>query len=684
MTTFPFRSACRLVSAGLLIPATLLAADVPARKSPAEVAATVKLQMDGALDPCVDFYAYACGNWLKTTQLPADRSRWGRGFTEIAERNLALQRQILDELKAGSATSDAAKVGAFYGSCLNEAAIDAAGIKPLQPMLDVIATVKDPGSLMSALGKLSTFGVPGFFGGATVPDFKRPTMNVLFVFQGGIGLPDRDYYLESGMAAQKTAYQAHVAKMLALAGSDGATAQADAATIVALETELARAMSPREELRDPNKTYNKLDRTGLQALTPSLPWDKLFTALGHPTVTEINVATPEYFKALDAIVKQTSAKSMQSYLRWQALRSSSAGLSKPFVDESFEFYGKTLAGQREQQPRWKRCIQATDGALGEILGKLYVERAFPGESKAVALEMIHRVEQAFIAGLPDQGWMDDATRTAAKQKAEMIANKIGYPDKWIDYSAVKIVPNDYFANRLAIERFNLDRELRKVGQPVDKTEWGMTPPTVNASYNPLNNEMSFPAGIMQAPFFDRDFSAAMNYGAMGMVMGHELTHGFDDEGRKFAGDGQLREWWPAEVASNYEDRAQCVRALYSQYEVQPDLVLNGDYTSGENIADMGGIKIAYRAYKQLLAEKPEAATVKVEGLTDDQLFFVAYAQSWCSIQTPQIEKQLVTIDPHSHPRWRVNGPLSQFATFAEAFACRPNTPMNPNARCEVW
>ncbi|MFN7967600.1 MAG: M13 family metallopeptidase [Acidobacteriota bacterium] len=671
--------------AAISLCASLAIAAEPARKSAAEVAAGVLASIDRSVDPCVDFYAYACGSWMKNTTIPGDRSRWGRGFSEIAERNLTTLRAILDESATkGGSNPDLAKLGTYYGSCMNEAAIDAAGAKPLAPLMTIIKTAADKPSLMTAIGKLSPLGVQALFSGFVGADYKDPNKNILIMVQGGGGLPDRSYYLEPGYATIREGYTALIAKLLELAGSSADAAKQDSTKILAFETELAKISQERAELRDPDKTYNKLNRDGLQKLTPSLPWDKLFAAAGYPDIKEINVMTPAFFSGLEKLLQSTDANTLQAYLRWQAVRSSANTLSKPFVDASFEFYGKTLSGQREQQARWKRCVNATDGALGDILGKIFVERMFPGESKTIALDMIHRVEASFVAGLPQLSWMDDATREAAKQKASMVANKIGYPDKWIDYSSVKLVPGDYFANALTAAKFEFDRELKKVGQPVDKTEWGMTTPTVNAYYNPLNNEMAFPAGIMQAPFFDRDYSVAMNFGGMGMVMGHELTHGFDDDGRKFAGDGQLREWWAPAAAERYEARAQCVRVLYSSYQVQPDLVLNGNLTSGENIADMGGIKIAYRAYREYAKQKPEIKSVAVEGLSDEQLFFTAFAQTWCSLQTPQIEQQLVKVDYHSHPRWRVNGPLSQLPEFAEAFQCKPNQPMNPAERCEVW
>jgi endothelin-converting enzyme/putative endopeptidase len=661
------------------------AANAAPRRTPAEVAATVQAVIDEAADPCVDFYRYACGQWLDTTPLPSDRSRWGRGFNEIADRNLVTLRSILEDPALKSASQkESLKLSQFYGSCMNEAAIDAAGVKPMQPIFRTIESIKDLASLMSALGKLAQLGAPALFSSMIEPDFKNPDKYILYVSQGGLGLPDRSYYLEPSFADKLAAYRSHVAKQLELAGDPAAEASSRADAILAFETEIAKLHWQRERLRDPNKTYNKLNRAGLQQLTPDLPWDSLFKALGYPKLQEISVMTPDVLQGMNTLLTQSDWETVRSYLRWHALRSKAQVLAKPFSDESFNFYGKVLSGQKEQLPRWKRCVQATDDALGEMLGKLYVERSFPGRSKTVALEMIQQIEAAFVAGLGRLSWMDDVTRAAAKKKALAVGNKIGYPDTWLDYSAVKLVPNDYFANSAALNSFALNRRLKRVGGKVDKSEWGMTPPTVNAYYNPLANEMAFPAGIMQPPFFDQDFSVAMNYGAMGMVVGHELTHGFDDEGRKFAADGQLREWWAPEVSAKYEERAQCVRDLYDGYEVQPGLAHNGALTSGENIADLGGLKMAYRAYRKYIAQKPESVTVKLEGLSDEQLFFVAFAQSWCSLQTPEIEQQLIKTDPHAHPRFRVNGSVSQLPEFAQAFRCEAGQPMAPAKRCEVW
>jgi len=650
------------------------------------VASTVVSAMDKAADPCVDFYRYACGGWLDTTKLPADQSRWGRGFTEIAERNRAALKTILEDSAKNPGDDPARKkLGDYYSACMDEAKVDALGAKPIDALLKEAATIKDPKTLMQAVGRLSPNAIPALFGSAVVPDFKHPDKNIAYFTQGGLGLPDRDYYVKDDEKSKQTRadYQAHMTRMFQLLGESEADAKKHVEQVVGFETELAKVSRPRVELRDPEKTYNKLDIGGLKALTPGLDWDAYLAATGYPSVREINVAVPEFFQGIERLATTTPKEALQSYVRWSILRSTAPLLSKPFVAENFAFYGQKLAGQKEIKPRWKRCVESTDNALGELLGQEFIETNFAGDSKAIAVDLIHRIEDSFEGNLKSLEWMDDATRARANTKKSTLANKIGYPDVWRDYSKLSVKRGDFFGNALASRKFEYQFEADKIGKPVDKKEWGMTPPTVNAYYNPLYNEMVFPAGILQPPFFDRSHPMAMNYGGIGMVMGHELTHGFDDQGRKFDPTGKLSEWWEPAVSSNFEQRAKCVSDLYSTYEVQPGLKLNGKLTLGENIADLGGIKQAYGAYKKWAAQNPDKDQ-GVPGLTNDQLFFVGFAQTWCSIQTPEIERMLVTVDPHSHPRYRVVGPLSNFPEFARAFQCGEGTPMRPKDVCEVW
>lgn len=647
----------------------------------------VRSAMDATADPCQDFYRYACGGWLDTTKLPADQSRWGRGFSEIAERNRQTLRAILEEAANGKTTdANKAKLGNYYGACMDEPTIEKAGTEPLKPLLAEIAKVTNADTAMSAAGKLHAASISVFFGIGVVADFKNPDVNIAYMAQGGLGLPDRDYYLKDDDKSKglRAEYQAMVGRMLKLLGDSDEASKKHAADIVAFETKLATASRPRAELRDPDKTYNKLDFDGLQAKTPGLPWKNFFAAAGHPGIKPINVAVPEFYEALDKTVNGASPEVLQAYMRWHLARGTADLLPKAFQDEAFAFYGQKLSGQKEQQPRWKRCVQATDNALGEILGQEFIKRQFAGDSKTIALDLIHRIEDAFASNLPKLAWMDDATRKRANDKKKTLTNKIGYPDAWRDYSKLSIKKGSYFQAAMASRRFDFDFEAEKIGKPVDKKEWGMTPPTVNAYYNPLVNEMVFPAGILQPPFFDRSFPMAMNFGGIGMVMGHELSHGFDDQGRKFDPNGKLQEWWEPTVSAKFDERAACVDDLYSGYEVQPGVKLNGKLTLGENIADLGGIKQAYAAWKRYAADNTDAAAAAVEGLTNDQLFFVSFAQTWCSLQTPEIERMLATVDPHSHPKFRVIGPLSNLPAFAETFQCAAETPMNPKDRCEVW
>jgi predicted metalloendopeptidase len=453
---------------------------------------------------------------------------------------------------------------------------------------------------------------------------------------------------------------------------------------MAFETELAKNSKPRAELRDPDKMYNRLDLGGVKTLTPKIDWDAYFKGLGHTDVIQINVATPDFFKGLEKVLGATDDATLQAYMRWKVLHDAAPALPKAFDEENFAFYGKTLQGQKEQQARWKRCVAQTDGALGEILGQEFIKKQFAGDSKKIARELIESIQNAFATNLPNLEWMDDTTRQRALGKKATLVNKIGYPDKWRDYSKLKLKKGDYFGNLVASAHFEFERQAAKVGKPVDKMEWGMTPPTVNAYYNPLNNEMAFPAGILQPPFFSKDFPTAMNFGGIGMVMGHELTHGFDDEGRKFDSTGKLTEWWEPSVSAQFEERAACIEKQYSAYEVQPGVHLNGKLTLGENIADNGGIKQAYTAYKTWEAANPGAEKPAVDGLTNDQLLFVAFAQTWCSLATPQIEQMLVTVDPHSPPKFRVIGPLVNADVFAKTFSCAEGTPMHPASSCEVW
>jgi putative endopeptidase len=672
----------------LVAAASALAAGVPAQADLTrdQIRQSVVSSMDPKADPCQDFYRYACGGWLDTTTIPADQARWARSFSTITERNREAVQTILQEAGADPAGDpDARKVGDFYAACMDEPAIEAAGVRPLDPVLAEIAKVTDVESLFRTAGRLHRRGVPVLFGFFPLPDFRNPTVNIGFLLQGGLGMPDRDYYGSEDARKKEllVQYRDHVARMLTLAGAPAAEAAADAAKIVAFETGLARASRPRAEMRDFEKLYNPMDRAGLAKLAPALPWAAYFEATGYPGIGDLSVAVPEFVEALGRLAPAPPAATLRAYLRWHAINAAAESLSKPFVDADFEFYGRVLSGQQEIQPRWKRCVAATSTALGEAIGKVFVAREFPGASKAVALEMIRDVEQAFEANLPSLTWMDEATRGRAVEKARKIANKIGYPDVWRDYSALAVKRGAHFDNVAAGAAFEYDRQMGKIGQPVDRKEWRMTPQMVNAYYSPLQNEIVFPAGILQPPFFHKDFPAALNYGAIGAVMGHELTHGFDDQGRKTDGDGVLREWWEPEVAARFETAAKCVSDQFDTFEVEPGVKVNGKLTLGENIADLGGMKeawLAYRSWEQRHGVPPPL----VEGLTEEQLFFVSWAQTWCSLGTPEFLRQQVTVDPHAPGRFRAVAAPMNSREFHRAFRCEAGDRMVAAPVCTVW
>jgi len=655
-----------------------------ASKADGDLASSVLSTLDSKVDPCDDFYQYACGGWLSTFKLPADEASYARSFSSIDDRNLDLLHDLLENAsKATDGDPDWRRIGDTYGSCMDESGIEARGHAPIDPWIAEIAKVKKNGQLMSESGKLGMIGVNPLFNVYVQADYKDPNTDLLYIGQGGLGLPDRDYYLRDDDDAKKLrdAYKATIEKTLVMIGDK--TAAADAASILAFETELAKIQKPQDELRDPTKTYHRMDAAGLQALTPNLPWNEFFTAAGQPGLTAISVDDPDYITAVGKLVDTTGAKNLKAYLDWQLLMGTSKLLGKEFVDEHFAFFGQALSGQQQDRPRWKKCVDQTNDLFPEIVGKYYVEKAFPGDSKAQALAMIQGIEGAFQGNLAGLTWMDDPTRQRATEKMKMITNKIGYPDKWRDYSAVSVAKGTYFENVLAGRKFESARQIAKVGKPVDKTEWGMPPAMVNAYYDPTVNEIVFPAGILQTPFFSATQPPAMNWGAMGMVMGHELTHGFDDQGAKFDGTGKMVDWWAPDVVTRFGEQTKCVSDQYSAYKVNDTMNVNGDLTLGENIADMGGIKESFVAYKAWEKANGDQAS-PVPGITDDQLFFLSYAQSWCSVRTPEIDVMYATVDPHSPPRYRVNGPLSDLPEFANAFQCKKGSAMNPDKQCTVW
>lgn len=640
--------------------------------------------MDEAQDPCMDFYQYACGGWLDATELPGDRARYVRSFDVIREQNLATLRALLEDSEpAYAAGDDRAKARAYYDACMDQDGREAKGLEPLGEELAKLDAlrIKDTASLIEHVAELHSSGARPLFSMWTTPDAKNPEVYTARLSQGGLGLPDRSYYLEARHADTLVAYEALIAETFVLFGEEEASAKKIAQLIVMQETNLANFSKPRAELRDPDKTYNKRTLAELEAMSPSIPWSTYFEARGLDPEYVI-VSVPEFIEQLDEVFAKVPPNFYATYLKWNVMRSASSALTADFEAKMFEFYGKRLGGQKEQRDQWKRCVRATDRSMGEALGQMYVDSTFSKNAKTTARAMVGTIKDAFEDNLPNIDWMDDATRTVALEKLGTFTDKIGYPDEWRDYSSVPVTPTTYFANARAMARFNIAHRVNRIGQPVDKKEWFMSPPTVNAYYTPFGNQIVFPAGILQAPFFDERFPMAMNYGGIGMVIGHEITHGFDDGGRKFDARGMLRPWWPADVSTRFEERAQCVDDYYSTVEVQPGKTINGKLTLGENIADIGGIRLAHRGYQRWLEQAPE--TSPIDGMSNDQLFFIAFAQSWCALTAEEEEARRLITDSHSPPKWRINATLSHVPEFHAAFQCGQDTAMHAEKVCKVW
>jgi putative endopeptidase len=651
--------------------------------APPEASGIEESAIDKTVSPCEDFYEYACGSWIKKTEIPSDKASWMRSFSEIEERNEKVLRDVLEEAaKNPNANAEEKKLGDFYSACMAEQKIEGQAAADLASLLGPIEAVKDVPSLSNELAHLHLGGANALFAFGSQQDFKDATQVVAGLDQGGLGLPERDYYLREDAKSKEIlkSYEAHVKKMLELSGVPTGKSEPQAQTVLKIEHGLAEASMPVVERRDPKKLYHRLDLAGIQKKAPKFPWKDYFKTLGHPDISQINVAVPEFFAAMNKMLTKVSIADWKTYLRWHAIHSSARTLSKPFVDENFAFYGKRLQGTAELEPRWKRCVGATDHALGHPLAKLYIKKTFGAAGKTTTQEMVAMIEAAMRENLEKLPWMDDATRKAALEKLTTIANKIGYPDKWIDYSKLQLGRDSYLQNDMKASEFETHRDLDKVGKPLDRTEWLMTPPTVNAYYDPSMNEMVFPAGILQPPFFARQASLPVNYGAIGMVMGHELTHGFDDEGRQYDSKGNLKDWWSPKVSEEFDRRAMCVAKQFDGYTAVDDLKVNGKLTLGENIADLAGIKLAYKAY--LKSHKPSATPTG--SFSDDQLFFLGTAQSWCGKRRDAVSRERVFTDPHSPPRYRINGPLSNMPEFAAAFQCKPGAKMVRKDPCTIW
>ncbi|HET7539374.1 MAG TPA: M13 family metallopeptidase [Polyangiaceae bacterium] len=641
------------------------------------------LAMDRTQDPCTDFYQYACGNWLKTVQIPADEPAWSRSFNEIQKRNELELKHILEEAaKPGASDPVTQKLGAFYAACMDEAGADKAGTQPIRALLERAASVRDAKSLSRVVTELHAVGITPLFDTSPTQDADNATRWIANLDQNGLGLPDRDYYLREDEASKKllATYREHVTRMLVLTGMSEKRAQAAAADVLTLETELAKISKTKVERRDPKAMFNRLDRAGVKKALPAFDWDGYWQGIGFPGIEQITVTAPKFFEGLQALVTTTKPAVWQNYLKWQIVHDTASLLSKPFVDERFAMQ-QALTGQPELPPRWRRCVHATDASLGDLLAQPYVKDHFPGDSKQSAQTMVAAISAAMRTDLDALDWMDADTRKRAHEKLGSLAYLVGYPEKWKAYD-YPVDAKSYAQNVLHSRNYELKRELAKVGKAVDRSEWQMSAPTVNAYYDPQRNQMVFPAGIMQPPFYGIDQGLAVNAGAIGMVVGHELTHGFDDEGSQFDAMGNLKSWWTAAASDKFKQKIACVEKQYGAYEALPGLHVNGALTLGENIADNGGLKLAFEAYRALRKDAKEA--IVADGMSEDQQFFLGFAQGWCSLYRPDFERMVVQTNPHSPPRFRVRGPLTNMPQFGEAFACKVGSPMRPKDTCSVW
>ena len=641
--------------------------------------------LDKTCKPCDDFFRFAMGGWMTSNPIPPEYSTWG-SFTVLNDKNQQNLRQILEasEKTDAPAGSNERKIGDYYASCMDTSAIDAAGTKPIDPLLLRISQMKNTADLQATAARLQQQGFNVLFRFFSNQDAKDSTRVIAWVFQGGLGLPERDYYLRADEKSKKLRddYVKHVAKMLELLGDSPEKAAAEAATVMTIETSLAKASMSNVDIRDPNKIYHKMKIAEVQALTPDFSWATYLRDLGHADLQEVNVGQPDFFAALNSQLKSTSLDDWKTYFRWHVVDSAAPGLPDKFVEEDFDFRGHILTGAKQILPRWKRCVQSTDRNLGEALGQLYVQKYFPPEAKARALEMVRNLIAALRDDLQMLPWMGPETRAQAAAKLEAFAVKIGYPDKWRDYSALKIDRAGYLQNFERAAEFELQRRLNKIGKPVDRTEWGMSPPTVNAYNNSSMNEIVFPAGIMQPPFYDPKADDAVNYGGMGAVIGHEITHGFDDEGSQFDAKGNLKNWWSPDDLKNFKERAQCVSDQFDAYIVDGDLHENGKLVLGESIADLGGLTISYAAYEKSLQGKPRPADK--DGFTPEQRFFLGWAQVWGANVRLEYARLLANTNPHPLPRFRGNGPLSNMAEFARAFGCNKGDAMVREKACKIW
>ena len=638
--------------------------------------------MDRTIDPCVDFFAYSCGGWLKKNPIPPDQSSWDT-YSKMQDENLAQLRGILEAASAPNPKRSPTdqKIGDYYSSCTDEKAVDAKGADPLKPSLERIAGITSKAEIAAVAAAMVDDNV--LFRFESTQDPHDANQVIANSDQGGLGLPDRDYYTKDDAKSVelRRQYLTHVQKMFELLGDKTDTAAAEAQTVMRIETALAKGSMTRVERRDPKALDHRMTSAEFEKLSPEFQWQVYFAKVGMPSLSSLNVSSPGFFKAMGEELQKENLADWKTYLRWHLVHADAPHLSAAFLNENFAFYSKTLRGQQELKPRWKRCTENVDDYLGEALGQAYVEKYFSPEAKQKALKIVKEIQAAMeqeINGLP---WMSAATKQQALAKLHGMANKIGYPDKWRDYSKLDIVRGDELGNVERARKFEFDRQLAKIGKPVNRGEWGMTPPTVNAYYDPQMNDINFPAGVLQPPAFDPKSDAAPNYGDTGGTVGHELTHGFDDEGRQFDAQGNLRDWWTPEDAKEFEKRARCISDQYSSYTIVDDIKINGKLTLGEDVADLGGLLLAYRAWK---ADTEGQKLAPIDDLTPDQRFFVGYGQSWCGQTRDETKRLRATVDPHSPEKYRTNGVVSNMPQFQQAYHCKAGSPMVNQNQCRVW
>jgi len=639
--------------------------------------------IDHTINPCVNFYQFACGTWMKNNPIPADQAAWGR-FDELQEHNREILHQIAEKDAQPSPTRTPVeqKVGDFWAACMDEAKINSLGTEPLKPELARIAALKNKTDVAVEIARLHTDQVNVLFNLSSGQDFKDSTEVIAQADQGGLGLPERDYYFKDDARSTeiRKEYVKHVAAMFRLLGSPAAEADAKADTVMKFETALAKGSLDVTSRRDPAKVYHRMPLAELEKLAPSFDWAAYLKEAKAPSIKDLNVAVPEFFKAMNEVLQRPEMSDLKTYLVWHYVHNQAPLLPSAFVNENFRFYRTVLTGTKEMRPRWKRCIQMEDAEIGEALGQEYVSRTFGQEGKERTLEMVHYLEQALGQDIEKLDWMSPATKKKAMEKLHAITNKIGYPERWKDYSTVAISRDDAVGNYRRANAFEFHRDLNKIGKPVDRLEWQMTPPTVNAYYDPQMNNINFPAGILQPPFFTKQGDDAANFGAIGSVIGHELTHGFDDQGRQFDAKGNLADWWTDADAKAFESRSDCFVNEYGGFRTG-DVNLNGKLTLGENAADNGGLRIAYMALMDKLGGKPGE---KLDGFTARQRFFLGFAQIWCENARPEQERLQATTDPHSLPQYRVNGTVSNMPEFSNAFSCSAGQPMVREKACKVW